>query len=68
MPPEVWVKESFKELQNVFVSFQGTMLISAMFGLIDNRNGTVYYVNAEHPFSILYRDGRANFIDQKIIF
>jgi serine phosphatase RsbU (regulator of sigma subunit) len=65
MPPEVWVKESFKELQNVFVSFQGTMLISAMFGLIDNRNGTVYYVNAEHPFSILYRDGRANFIDQK---
>lgn len=63
MPPEIWVKESFKELQNVFVSFNGTMLISAMFGLIDNRNGTIYYVNAEHPFSILYRDGRANFID-----
>ena len=65
IPPEVWIKESFKELQNVFVSFNGTMLISAMFGLIDNRNGTVYYVNAEHPFTILYRDGHASFIDQK---
>jgi serine phosphatase RsbU (regulator of sigma subunit) len=34
-----------------------------MYGLIDNRNGTVYYINAEHPFSVLYRDGRATFID-----
>ncbi len=62
-PPEIWMRESFRELQNVFVSFDGSMLISAMYGLIDNRNGTVYYINAEHPFSVLYRDGRATFID-----
>jgi tetratricopeptide (TPR) repeat protein len=63
IPPEIWMKESFRELQNVFVSFDGSMLISAMYGLIDNRNGTVYYINAEHPFSILYRDEKATFID-----
>ncbi len=65
IPPEVWMKESFRELQNVFVSFDGSMLISAMYGLIDNRNGTIYYINAEHPFSILYRDGKARFIDSE---
>ncbi|MBP9161973.1 MAG: SpoIIE family protein phosphatase [Leptospiraceae bacterium] len=63
IPPEIWMRESFRELQNVFVSFDGSMLISAMYGLIDNRNGTVYYINAEHPYSVLYRDGRATFID-----
>ncbi len=65
IPPELWMKESFRELQNVFVSFDGTMLISAMYGLIDNRNGTVYYINAEHPYSVLYRDGKARFIDSE---
>ncbi|MBP7280806.1 MAG: SpoIIE family protein phosphatase [Leptospiraceae bacterium] len=63
IPPELWMKESFRELQNVFVSFNGSMLISAMFGIIDNRNGTIYYINAEHPYTALYRDGHANFID-----
>ena len=63
MFPELWMKESFRELQNVFISFNGSMLISTIFGIIDNRNGTVYYINAEHPFTALYRDGRASFID-----
>ncbi|MBK8395932.1 MAG: SpoIIE family protein phosphatase [Leptospiraceae bacterium] len=62
-PPELWMKESFRELQNVFVSFNGSMLISAMFGIIDNRNGIIYYINAEHPFTALYRHGKASFMD-----
>jgi len=65
MPPEHWMKEVFRELQNVFISFNGSMLISAMFGIIDNRNGTMYYINAEHPFSVLYRDRKASFIDEE---
>ena len=66
IPPELWMKESFRELQNVFVSFNGSMLISAMFGIIDNRNGTIYYINAEHPYTALYRDGHANFIEREM--
>jgi HAMP domain-containing protein len=60
--PERWLKDCFKELQNVFISFDGSMLLSAVFGLIDNELGTLYYINAEHPWMVLYRDDKAEFI------
>ncbi|HQI21284.1 MAG TPA: 7TM diverse intracellular signaling domain-containing protein, partial [Leptospiraceae bacterium] len=37
--PERWLKECFLELQNTFVSFDGTMLISAVVGLADEATG-----------------------------
>ena len=39
------------------------MLISLVFGLVDERSGLVYFINAEHPWVILYRDGVADFIE-----
>ncbi|MCB1320742.1 MAG: SpoIIE family protein phosphatase, partial [Leptospiraceae bacterium] len=62
--PERWLKECFAELQNVFVSFDGYMLVSAVFGLLDADNGMLYYINAEHPNVILYRQGKAGFLQQ----
>jgi len=64
--PEQWLKECFLELQNVFVSFDGSMLISAVFGLVDEESGLVYYINAEHPWIVLYRDGKASFIENEL--
>ncbi len=61
--PELWIKHSLVELQRVFESFDATMLISLVLGVIDDRTGTMYYINAEHPGMALYRDGRANFIE-----
>ncbi|MEM7182173.1 MAG: SpoIIE family protein phosphatase, partial [Spirochaetota bacterium] len=61
--PEIWLGHSYKELQNVFVTFDGSMLISAIFGLVDNETGVVYYINSEHPAFVSYLDGRARFID-----
>lgn len=63
--PEQWLKLSFSELQDVFVSFDGSMLISLVLGLIDQENGMFYYINAEHPFVALYRDGKASFIGRE---
>lgn len=63
--PEFWLKHSFIELQKVFESFDGSMLISVVMGLIDNENGFMYYVNAEHPWSALYRDGKSSFIENE---
>jgi serine phosphatase RsbU (regulator of sigma subunit) len=42
------------------------MLISLVLGIIDNDTGLLYYINAEHPWSILYRDGSATFIEQEL--
>lgn len=64
--PEQWLKECFLELQNVFVSFDGSMMVSAVFGLVDEETGILYYINAEHPFVVLYRAGRADFLETDI--
>ncbi|PJZ70717.1 stage II sporulation protein E [Leptospira perolatii] len=64
--PEKWLKDCYTELQNVFVTFDGTMLVSAVICLLDEELGALYYVNAEHPSMVLYRDGKASFIDQNM--
>lgn len=61
--PELWIKHSLVELQRVFESFDATMLISLVLGVVDDRTGTLYYINAEHPGMALYRDGQAHFIE-----
>ncbi|TGK42428.1 SpoIIE family protein phosphatase [Leptospira andrefontaineae] len=61
--PEKWLQGCFLELQSVFVSFDGTMAVSLSMGLIEEDTGVFYYVVAEHPKPVLYRDGVAEFID-----
>ncbi len=39
------------------------MLVSIILGLVEEISGFMYYINAEHPFMVLYRDGRAEFKD-----
>ena len=60
--PEVWLKNLYYDLDELFTTFDGTMLISAVMGLIDEETGIVYFLNAEHPWPVLYRDGKASFI------
>ncbi len=64
--PERWLKDCYQELQNVFISFDGSMLISCVIGLISEETGVMYFINTEHPFVILYRNGKAQFIDDDI--
>ncbi len=60
--PEQWLKANFIELQDIFQSFDGLMSVTALMGLVDEENGFTYYLNAEHPRSVLYRDERASFL------
>lgn len=64
--PELWIKHSFVEMQRVFETFESTMFISLVLGVVDDLSGTLYYVNAEHPGMVLYRDGKASFFEQDI--
>lgn len=63
--PEKWLKNTFIELHTVFESFDGSMLISGIFGLIDESSGLVYFINAEHPTAVLYRNKAASFVEEK---
>ena len=65
--PERWLKNAFIELQKVFESFDGTMLISMVLGLVDDISGLMYFINAEHPYTILYREKNASFIEDELV-
>ena len=62
MYPERWMKETFIQLQKVFESFEGSMLVSIFLCVIENKNGAMYCVNAEHPQAVLLRDNHASFL------
>lgn len=64
--PEYWLNAAYNELQNVFISFDGSMLISVVIGMIDEETGMMYYFNAEHPWTVLYRDGKATFTEEEL--
>ncbi|MDX1960193.1 MAG: 7TM diverse intracellular signaling domain-containing protein [Leptospiraceae bacterium] len=64
--PEIWLRECYLELQRVFVTFDGSMLISCIIGLIQNKTGYLYYINCEHPYLVLYRDETASFVNPEI--
>lgn len=65
--PEHWLKYTFVELHRVFEVFDGSMLISLVMGLVDDESGLLYYINAEHPWSVLYRNGKASFIEKELV-
>lgn len=66
--PERWMKNTFIELHKTFETFDGSMLVSMILGLVDNENGFCYLINAEHPFAVLYRDEKASFIQTKSFY
>ncbi|MCX7633383.1 MAG: SpoIIE family protein phosphatase [Turneriella sp.] len=63
LSPERWLKNAFLELHRVFESFDGSMLVSGFFALIDEQSGLMYHLLAEHPQAVLIRDGKASFIE-----
>ncbi len=65
--PERWMKNAFIEIHKVFESFNGSMLISSVLGLVDEKSGLLYYINAEHPHVVIYRDKTARFLDEGIM-
>jgi hypothetical protein len=66
--PERWLKNTFVELHKIFESFDGSMLVSLIMGLIDEENGFMYHMNAEHPWIVLYRDEKTEFLNNDLDF
>ncbi|MCB1191841.1 MAG: SpoIIE family protein phosphatase [Leptospiraceae bacterium] len=60
-----WLTECFWDLHNVLLPLDGAMLVSAVVALINNKNGKMLFINAEHPGAILYRDQQVQILPQK---
>ncbi len=63
--PEEWLEDCYIELVKVFYSMQGTMSVSCILGLLDDQTGSLFSLNAGHPPLILYRDGKASFLEEQ---
>jgi putative methionine-R-sulfoxide reductase with GAF domain len=63
--PREWLAQSYRELQTIFETFDGSMLISAVIGIIEDDTGKMLHYNCEHPWVVLYRGGRASFIESE---
>ncbi len=63
LQPEEWLGRTVSELNKLFLSFDGAMLVSLAMGLFDAATGTVYYLNLEHPRAVIFRDGKAAFFE-----
>lgn len=64
--PEQWLTDVYEEMHGVFQAFNGSMVISAVVAVIDEETGDTWYFNAEHPFSVLYRNGKASFVEEEL--
>ena len=64
--PEQWLTDVYEEIHGVFKAFNGSMVISCTLDVIDEETGEMFYFNAEHPFQILYRNGKASFIEEDL--
>lgn len=63
--PERWLKYTFVELHKVLENLNGSMFVSIIMILIDEENGFMYFINAEHPNIVLYRNNKAEYIKPK---
>ncbi|MBK6605036.1 MAG: SpoIIE family protein phosphatase [Leptospiraceae bacterium] len=50
--PREWITETYLELNGVFNTFDGSMLMSCACGVINEKTGQMWYFNAEHPWEL----------------
>lgn len=65
--PRKWITTALMELQSVFQSFDSSMMISLVLGIVDPDEQSLYFMNAEHPFTVLYRPGKAVFLEKELV-
>lgn len=66
--PEIWIRDAFVELHKIFAVFDGSMLVSIFLSLIHEKSGAMFFTNAEHPWPVVIRDGRADFLKTLVFF
>lgn len=66
--PDDWLKYNLQEMHMIFEAFDGTMLVSLTMGLLEEDTGKLYFLNAEHPPIVLYRKGKAEYLQADVSY
>ncbi|AOP36011.1 stage II sporulation protein E [Leptospira tipperaryensis] len=65
--PENWLFLLYKNLQAVFESFDGSMLVSSILSLYRIETGDLFFLNCEHPPIVLLRNQRVSYLSEDLI-
>ncbi|MDI7220404.1 SpoIIE family protein phosphatase [Leptospira santarosai] len=65
--PENWLFLLHSNLQAVFESFDGSMLVSGILSLYRIETGDLFFINCEHPPIVLSRNGKTNYVFEKAV-
>ncbi|EMJ96095.1 SpoIIE family protein phosphatase [Leptospira alstonii] len=60
--PENWLFLLYSNLQAVFESFDGSMLVSGILSLYQIETGDLFFINCEHPPIVIARNGKTNYL------
>lgn len=63
--PGRWMIETHTEIQRIFETFEGSMYVSGVLGIVEESTGKMYYLNAEHPSTVLLRNGKCRFLEEE---
>ncbi|MCE9596578.1 MAG: SpoIIE family protein phosphatase [Spirochaetia bacterium] len=66
MDPRDWLRETYEEIHNVFLTFDGSMYVSCIMGLVNDETGELMFFNAEHPAAVIFRNNKASFLEEDI--
>ncbi|MBM9577194.1 SpoIIE family protein phosphatase [Leptospira sp. 201903070] len=64
--PENWLFHLYKNLQAVFESFDGSMLVSSILSLYRIETGDLFFLNCEHPPIVLLRNREATYLLEEV--
>lgn len=65
--PENWLFLLYRNLQAVFESFDGSMLVSGILSLYKVSGGDLFFLNCEHPPIVLVRSGKASYLREDAV-
>ena len=66
LQPQSFLKEIIFQLNEIYKTFNGNMLLSISIGLIDTTDGNMYHFSAGHPRNILQRDKKLEYLNESI--
>ncbi|WP_367899033.1 SpoIIE family protein phosphatase [Leptospira sp. WS58.C1] len=63
--PETWIVSLYEKIHRLFQIFDGNLFATGILALLDSENSCIFFLNAQHPPSILLRNNISGCIEKE---
>ncbi|TGM98811.1 SpoIIE family protein phosphatase [Leptospira dzoumogneensis] len=63
--PETWIVSLYRKIHGLFQSFAGNLFATGILAVLDPENSCIFFLNAQHPPSVLLRNNISGFIENE---